>query len=71
MKSKGGSDVELLAVVNNRVFPGEWQRPALRGVAVGHSTVVVQSTYGAHPRLAKTLIEDAWNTLLVRIHSRL
>lgn len=61
LKWKGGSGVEVLATV---VFHREWQRPVLMGVTVGYRTVVVQTTYGAHPCFANTLTINACNTLL-------
>ena len=42
----------------------------MRGITVNHKTVVVKTVYGAHPRLAKSITERAWNTLEARIHSR-
>ena len=62
--------IDLAAVVDNRVFPGDWARPAMRGITVNLKTVVVKTTYGAHPRLAKPITEQAWSTLEARIHSR-
>ena len=56
---RGSNDIQLLAVIDNRVFPQEWQRPHMRGVTVGHRTIVVKTTYGAHPRLAKTFTDNA------------
>ena len=61
--------IDLAAVVDNRVFPGDWARPAMRGITVNHKTVV-KTTYGANPRLAKSITERAWSTLEARIHSR-
>ena len=58
--------------MDNRLFPWEWQRPILRGVTIRHRTVVVKTTYGAHPRLAKTLTEDVWcsgSTVLAVVRS--
>ena len=53
------------------MFPGDWARPATRGITVNHRrTVVVKTTYDAYPRLAKSITERAWSTLEARIHSR-
>ena len=37
-------------------------------VTVRHHTIVVKTTYVAHPRLAKTVIENAWGQLSVLIY---
>ena len=62
--------IDLAAVVDNRGFPGDWARPAMRGIIDNHKTVVVKTTYGAHPRLAKSITERAGSTLETRTHSR-
>ena len=64
---KGGK-VHLLAIVDNRVFPQDWQRPTMNGVSVGHRTTVVKTMYGAHPRLANTLTENAWGQLSAMVY---
>ena len=66
---RGSNDIQLLAVIDNRVFPQELQRPHMRGVTVGHRTIVVKTTYGAHPRLAKTFTDNAWGQLSAMIYS--
>ena len=37
-------------------------------VTVRHHNIVVKTTYGAHPRLAKTVIENAWGQLSALIY---
>ena len=41
----------------------------MSGVTVGHHTTVVITTYGAHPRLAKTLTENARGQLSVMVYN--
>ena len=51
---QGDSEVRLTAVVDNRVFPCDWQRPVIKGVSVRHQTVAINTTQGVHPQLAKS-----------------
>jgi len=66
---RGDSAIALKAVVDNRVFPGDWQRPVIKGVTVSHQTVAIKTTYGVHPRLAKSLRDETWDMVKARICS--
>ena len=58
-----------VAVVDNRLFPQECQRPTMSGVTVGQCTSVVKITYGTHPRLSKTLTQNALGQLSAMVYS--
>ena len=66
---RGNSKVHLTAVVDNRVFPGDWQRPVIKGVTVSHQTVAIKTTYGVHPRLAKSITNKTWEMVQNNIGS--
>jgi len=65
----GDSKVQLTAVVDNRVFPGDWQRPAITGVTVSHQTVAIKTTCGVYHRLAKSLTNEIREMVQTKIGS--
>ena len=66
---RGEGKVHLTAVVDNRVFPGDWQRPVIRRVTVSHQTVAIKTTYGVDPRLAKSFTNGTWEMVQTIIDS--
>ena len=64
---QGNSDVQLTAVVDNSVFPGNRQRPVIKGVTVSHQTVAIKTKYGVHPRLAKSIMNETWEMVLTKL----
>ena len=66
---RGNSKVHLTAVVDNRVLPGDWQRPVIKGVTVSHQTVAIKTTYGVHPRMTKSITNETWEMVQTKVGS--